>query len=52
LISSIGATPATDINRIRNPELVVLHFVTVTLAEILNERQLELAFEGFWDSMI
>jgi len=47
LTSAIGATPATDINRIRT-RAGANNFVTVTLAEILNERQLELAFEGFW----
>lgn len=44
--SATGATPLADVNRIRNraglPSLLV-----VTLADILKERKLELAFEGF-----
>ena len=44
--SVTGATPLADVNRIRNrvglPSLLV-----VTLADILKERKLELAFEGF-----
>ena len=44
--SSVGATPLADVNRIRNraslPSLLV-----VTLANILKEKKLELAFEGF-----
>lgn len=47
LASAIGAAPVTDINRIRS-RAGANNFVTVTLANILNERQLELAFEGFW----
>lgn len=49
--TSIGATPAADIKRIRDraalPELT-----TPTLAQILKERELELAFEGqgAWDA--
>ena len=46
LVSVVGATPLEDVNRIRNraglPNLLV-----VTLADILKERRLELAFEGF-----
>lgn len=46
LSTTVGATPLTDINRIRNrvnlPSLLV-----VTLDDILLERKLELAFEGF-----
>jgi len=46
LSSAIGVTPLADVNRIRNrvglPSLLV-----VTLANILKERKLELAFEGF-----
>jgi starch-binding outer membrane protein, SusD/RagB family len=44
--TSVGATPLADINRTRKraglPDLA-----TVTLADILKERRLELAFEGF-----
>ena len=44
--SAVGATPLDDVNRIRNrvglPSLLV-----VSLANILKERKLELAFEGF-----
>ncbi len=44
--SAVGATPLDDVNRIRNrvglPSLLV-----VSLANILKERRLELAFEGF-----
>ncbi len=46
LVSALGATPLADVNRIRSraglPALLV-----VTLANILKERKLELAFEGF-----
>ncbi len=41
-----GVTPLADINRIRN-RAGLPSLVTVTLAQILNERKLELAFEGF-----
>ena len=44
--STVGATPLADVNRIRvragAPALTA-----VTLADVLNERELELAFEGF-----
>jgi starch-binding outer membrane protein, SusD/RagB family len=44
--TAVGATPLADINRTRKraglPDLL-----TVTLADILKERRLELAFEGF-----
>ena len=44
--SAVGASPLDDVNRIRNrvglPSLLV-----VSLANILKERKLELAFEGF-----
>ena len=44
--SSIGDTPLADINRIRfRVNLPAL--VSVTLADIMLERKLELAFEGF-----
>ena len=46
LVSVVGATPLDDVNRIRNraglPSLLI-----VGLADILKERRLELAFEGF-----
>ncbi len=41
-----GVTPLSDINRIRN-RAGLPSLLTVTLAQILRERKLELAFEGF-----
>jgi hypothetical protein len=41
-----GITPLADINRIRN-RAGLTGLATATLANILNERKLELAFEGF-----
>lgn len=46
LSSAIGDTPLNDINRIRN-RVGLSAFITVNLAQILKERKLELAFEGF-----
>ena len=43
--TSVGATPLEDVNRIRN-RAGLPSLVTVTLADILKERKLELAFEG------
>ena len=44
--TSVGDTPLNDVNRIRvRAQLAPL--ATVTLADILLERKLELAFEGF-----
>ncbi|GAA3963914.1 RagB/SusD family nutrient uptake outer membrane protein [Mucilaginibacter dorajii] len=43
--SSSGATPVSDINKIRN-RAGLSSLATVTLTQILNERKLELAFEG------
>ncbi|SES97291.1 RagB/SusD family nutrient uptake outer membrane protein [Hymenobacter actinosclerus] len=61
--STVGATPWQDVNTIRlrsqadtlNPEKITVGdkkvnnplFGTVTVQDVLNERQLELAFEGF-----
>lgn len=44
--TSVGATPLADINRIRS-RAGLGALTTVTLANILKERRLELAFEGF-----
>lgn len=44
--TSIGATPLEDINTIRN-RANATPLSTVTIGDILNERELELAFEGF-----
>lgn len=46
LNTSVGATPLADINRIRN-RVGLGDKITLTLDEILLERKLELAFEGF-----
>lgn len=46
LNTTVGATPLADINRIRN-RVGLPSLLTVTLANILKERKLELAFEGF-----
>lgn len=43
--TSVGATPKTDLNTIRN-RVGLSSLATVTLSNILNERRLELAFEG------
>jgi hypothetical protein len=45
--TSVGATPAADLAQVRNPARVGLPtIVAPTLNDILNERILELAFEG------
>jgi starch-binding outer membrane protein, SusD/RagB family len=44
--SSVGASPLSDVNRIRN-RVGLSSLSTVTLSDILKERKLELAFEGF-----
>ncbi len=44
--SSIGATPVDDINALRT-RAKAENFTTITLSQILNERLLELAMEGF-----
>jgi starch-binding outer membrane protein, SusD/RagB family len=51
LSTAVGATPATDINLIRN-RAGLGNIAAPTLAQILNERELELAFEGqgLWDA--
>jgi hypothetical protein len=46
LSTNIGATPLSDINRIRN-RVGLASKISLTLNEILFERKLELAFEGF-----
>lgn len=46
LNSSTGATPLADINKLRTRAKAPVK-TTVTLADILLERQLELGFEGF-----
>jgi hypothetical protein len=46
--TSVGATPLSDINTIRDRvNLARYTAVTLTLAKIILERKLELAFEGF-----
>jgi starch-binding outer membrane protein, SusD/RagB family len=47
LNSAVGDTPVNDINKIRTRARAT-NFSSVTVAQILTERQLELAFEGFW----
>lgn len=47
LNSAVGDTPANDINKIRN-RAGAGNIATPTLANVLTERKLELAFEGFW----
>ena len=42
----VGATPLADVNRIRT-RAKLAPLATVALADILKERRLELAFEGF-----
>lgn len=44
--TAVGATPLADVNRIR-VRAGLAPLTTITLADILNERHLELAFEGF-----
>ncbi|GAA4050114.1 RagB/SusD family nutrient uptake outer membrane protein [Hymenobacter glaciei] len=44
--TTVGATPLSDINRVRT-RAGLAPYTTLTLARILNERKLELAFEGF-----
>jgi hypothetical protein len=46
LSSTTGDTPLNDINKLRTRAKAV-NFVSVTLTQILNERVLELAMEGF-----
>jgi hypothetical protein len=46
LSTIVGATPLTDYNRIRT-RAGLTAATTVTLNDILYERRLELAFEGF-----
>jgi hypothetical protein len=47
LNSAIGDTPANDINKIRT-RAGATAITTPTLKDVLIERKLELAFEGFW----
>jgi starch-binding outer membrane protein, SusD/RagB family len=47
LNSAIGDTPLNDVNKIRT-RAGAANLSTATVAQILTERQLELAFEGFW----
>jgi len=49
--TTVGATPAADLNRIRN-RAGLGNIVAPTLQQILDERELELAFEGqgVWDA--
>jgi starch-binding outer membrane protein, SusD/RagB family len=51
LSTNVGATPLTDVNRIRT-RASLAPLVTVTLQNILDERELEIAFEGqgAWDA--
>ena len=44
--SAVGATPVEDINRIRERSNADV-LTSVSLDDIMLERQLELAFEGF-----
>ena len=44
--TSVGASPLSDLNRIRT-RVGLASYTTVSLARILAERKLELAFEGF-----
>ncbi|SHI57697.1 SusD family protein [Hymenobacter daecheongensis DSM 21074] len=46
LASSVGVTPLADINRLRT-RAQATPLAAVTLADVLKERELELAFEGF-----
>jgi len=46
LSTVVGATPVADVNKIRN-RVGLPSLLMVTLADILKERKLELAFEGF-----
>lgn len=43
--TALGATPVSDVNRIRN-RAGLPSLITATLSDITNERYLELAFEG------
>lgn len=43
--TSIGATPLSDVNRVRS-RVGLANLSVVTIAEVLKERKLELAFEG------
>ncbi|SEL25955.1 RagB/SusD family nutrient uptake outer membrane protein [Parapedobacter koreensis] len=45
--TAVGATPVDDINALRGRANATLK-ASVTLDDVLLERQLELAFEGFW----
>ena len=51
LSTAIGATPDADVNRIRS-RAGLTPLVSATLQQILDERELELAFEGqgLWDA--
>jgi tetratricopeptide (TPR) repeat protein len=51
LSSSVGATVDADVNRIRN-RAGLASLTNATLAQVLNERELEIAFEGqgAWDA--
>lgn len=46
LVTVVGATPLSDLNRIRN-RVALASKLVITLDDILLERKLELAFEGF-----
>lgn len=46
LVTVVGATPLSDLNRIRN-RVALTSKLVITLDDILLERKLELAFEGF-----
>jgi hypothetical protein len=48
--TNVGADPVADINRIRE-RVILPPLTTVTLAQIIKERKLELAYEGqlLWD---
>jgi tetratricopeptide (TPR) repeat protein len=46
LSTTVGDTPLNDINTLRT-RAKATNFISVTLAQILRERQLELAMEGF-----
>lgn len=46
LSTTVGATPLSDLNRIRN-RVGLISKLVITLDDILFERKLELAFEGF-----
>ncbi len=44
--TTVGATPLEDVNRIRTNHAELPPLASVTLADILKERKLEIAFEG------